>query len=243
MIIDCHNHIGEPWGTRDRQTPEELLRRMDRAGIDMAVVFPFRYENYDNRYTYEAVKAHPDRFIGFAMAAPWVRPGIKETLRREIEEYGFKGIKIHANAHSFKMTAVITLADIFDVAREYDLPVIAYSGDELVAVPHTFVPVAQAYPDVKIIMAHSGFMQNTPEAIAVAKQCPNIFLAHESGISGGLGQSVRELGAERVLMGTDSPYWDFEVQLKKIEVAVPDDEDRKKIKGENIAKMLKLGKH
>ena len=44
-------------------------------------------------------------------------------------------------------------------------------------------------------------------------------------------------------MGTDSPYWDFEVQLKKIEVAVPDEEDRKKIKGENIAKMLKLGKH
>ena len=58
-----------------------------------------------------------------------------------------------------------------------------------------------------------------------------------------MGQSVRELGAERVLMGTDSPYWDFEVQLKKIEVAVPDEEDRKKIKGENIAKMLKLGKH
>ncbi|GFI01413.1 hypothetical protein IMSAGC005_00235 [Lachnospiraceae bacterium] len=25
MVIDCHNHIGEPWGTRDRQTPEELL--------------------------------------------------------------------------------------------------------------------------------------------------------------------------------------------------------------------------
>ena len=213
MIIDCHNHIGEPWGTRDRQTPQELLHRMDRAGIDMAVVFPFRYENYDNRYTYEAVKAHPDRFIG---------------------------IKIHANAHSFKMTAVITLADIFDVAREYDLPVIAYSGDELVAVPHTFIPIAQAYPDVKIIMAHSGFMQNTPEAISVAKQCPNIYLAHESGISGGLGQSVRELGAERVLMGTDSPYWDFEVQLKKIEVAVPDEQDRQKIKGGNIAKILKL---
>ena len=61
---------------------------MDRAGIDMAVVFPFRYENYDNRYTYEAVKAHPDRFIGFAMAAPWVRPGIKES--RNTDSRGLK---------------------------------------------------------------------------------------------------------------------------------------------------------
>ena len=53
-------------------------------------------------------------------------------------------------------------------------------------------------------------------------------------------QSVMELGAERVLMGTDTPYWDFEVQIKKIEVAVPDLEDRKKIMGENLAKMLRL---
>ena len=97
-----------------------------------------------------------------------------------------------------------------------------------------------AYPDVNIIMAHSGFMQNTPEAISVAKECPNIYLVHESGISGGLMQSVKELGADRVLMGTDTPYWDFEVQLKKIEVAVALEEDRKKIQGENIARLLRL---
>ena len=41
-------------------------------------------------------------------------------------------------------------------------------------------------------------------------------------------------------MGTDTPYWDFEVQLKKIEVTVPDAEDRKKIMGGNLAQMLKL---
>ncbi len=240
MIIDCHNHIGEPWGTKDRQTADELLAKMDRAGIDMAVVFPFRYENFDNHYTYEAVKKHPDRLIGFCMAAPWVQRDYQDVARREIQEYGFKGIKIHANAHSFKMTGVGTLAPIFEVAREFDIPIIAYSGDELVAVPHTFIPIANEFPDVKIIMAHSGFMQNTPEAITVAKECPNIYLAHESGISGGLAQSVVELPVERVLMGTDTPYWDFEVQLKKIEVAVPDPADRKKIMGENLAKLLKL---
>lgn len=240
MIIDCHNHIGEPWGTKDRQTADELLKKMDRARIDKAVVFSFRYENFDNRYTYEAVKKHPDRLIGFEMVAPWIRPDYIDVARREIQDYGFKGIKIHANAHSFKMTGVETIAPIFELARDFDIPVIAYSGDELVAVPHTFIPIAKEFPDVKIIMAHSGFMQNTPEAVTVAKKCPNIYLAHESGISGGLMQSVMELGAERVLMGTDTPYWDFEVQIKKIEVAVPDLEDRKKIMGENLAKMLRL---
>lgn len=240
MIIDCHNHIGVPWGTNDRQTPEELLIKMDRAKIDKAVVFSFRYENFDNHYTYEAVKKYPDRFIGFAMAAPWIRKDYADVLHKEIEEYGFKGIKIHATAHSFKMNSVPTIAPIFDIAKEKDIPVIAYSGDELYAIPQTFIPIAESYPEVKIIMAHSGFMQNTLEATEVAMRCPNIYLVHESGISGGLASSVIALGAERILMGTDTPYWDFEVQIKKIEVSVPDSKDRKKIMGENLSKILKL---
>ena len=38
------------------------------------------------------------------------------------------------------MTGTVTIAPIFELAREFDIPVIAYSGDELVAVPHTFIP-------------------------------------------------------------------------------------------------------
>ncbi|MGI6696653.1 MAG: amidohydrolase family protein [Christensenellales bacterium] len=240
MIIDCHNHIGEPWGTKDRQTADDLLRKMDKAGIDKAVVFPFRYENFDNHYTYTAVKQHPDRLIGFYMAAPWVVRDYDKVARNEIEKYGFKGIKIHANAHSFKMTGTGAIAPIFQVAQDLDIPIIAYSGDELVAIPHTFIPIAEMFPKVNIIMAHSGFMQNTPEAVSVAESCPNIYLAHESGISGGIVESVQKLGAERVLMGTDSPYWDFEVQIKKIEVTVSSVSDRKKIMGGNISRLLKL---
>ena len=36
MVIDCHNHIGEPWGTRDRQTPEELLEKYQPDGDRVA---------------------------------------------------------------------------------------------------------------------------------------------------------------------------------------------------------------
>lgn len=247
MIIDCHNHVGEPWGTKDRQTPEELIQKMDRAKIDKAVVFSFRYENFDNHYTYEAVKKFPDRLIGFAMAAPWTSEDFDSVLREEIENYDFKGIKIHANAHSYRMDSISTIAPIFDIAKEKDIPVIAYSGDEIYAMPQMFIPIAEAYPEVNIIMAHSGFMMNAWEAVEVAMRCPNIYLVHESSCSGlprpgscGLAPSIFALGAERVLMGTDTPYWDFEVQLKKIEVSVPDSEDRKKIMSENIAKMLKL---
>ncbi len=240
MIIDVHNHVGEPWGTRDRQTSDELLKKMDRAGIDMAVIFGFKYENYDNEYTYKAVKAHPDRFIGFARIAPWLHKNYGEVLKQDIEKYNFKGIKIHAVANSFKMASVGVLQPIFNVAREKSLPVIAYSGDELYATPTSFRFIAKEYPDVPIIMAHSGFMQLSPEAVTVAKEFDNIYLEHASGISMGVVASLDELGPERIIMGTDTPYWDFEVQIKKLEIAIPDPENRKKAMGENIARLLKL---
>ena len=240
MVIDCHNHVGEPWGTRDRQTPDELLRKMDRAGIDMAVIFGFKYENYDNEYTYKAVKAHPDRFIGFARIAPWLHKNYGEVLEQDIDKYDFKGIKIHAAASSFMMTSLAVLRPIFDVADKREIPVIAYSGDEVCATAVSFRYIAKEYPKVPIIMAHSGFMHQTPESIMVAKECSNIYLEHASDTTGAYTSSLEELGPDRIIMGTDTPYWDYEVQLKKIEVTILKKEDREKFMGHNIAKLLKI---
>ena len=39
-IIDAHNHIGDRRG-RKGQSAEEIIAKMDEAGIDQAVVFPY----------------------------------------------------------------------------------------------------------------------------------------------------------------------------------------------------------
>jgi predicted TIM-barrel fold metal-dependent hydrolase len=95
----------------------------------------------------------------------------------------------------------------------------------------------KAYPKVNIIMAHSGFMMHTVESIDVALECPNIYLEQSAAISRGCTDSVQAIGPRRVLMGSDTPYTDFGVEIRKIEVAIDRLEDRKLVMGENIVRL------
>ena len=103
MIIDADCHITpDPEGI----TSDELLRRMDRAGVDKAVTWlrpPYRREiDEANAYVHQATKAHGDRIIGFGWADPNL--GVekaRQTARRCIEEYGFRGVKLNGAQNSF----------------------------------------------------------------------------------------------------------------------------------------------
>lgn len=70
-IIDAHNHLGGPdKGDGMSQGPDEIIARMDAAGIDKAVVFPFNDTNpgvsfsSSNDRVHIAVTRHPGRLVG-----------------------------------------------------------------------------------------------------------------------------------------------------------------------------------
>ncbi len=237
-VVDCHNFIGEPWGTRERQTATELVKKMDANAIEKAVVFCFPYRNYDNEYTARASQEFADRLIPFAMIAPTYEDNPKDTFRRYVEEKGFQGLALYAAAHDYKMTKTGLLKPLFELCEQYRLPVVAYSGDEIYSDPLHFIDIAQLFPKVNIVMLHSGHMLQISEAIDIAKRYPNIYLEHASGISTKVTTSIEALGAERVIMGTGTPYWDFEVQLKKLEVAIEDEQVRAKVMGGNFLRLL-----
>jgi predicted TIM-barrel fold metal-dependent hydrolase len=51
---------------------------------------------------------------------------------------------------------------------------------------------------------------------------------------------VEQISPERVLMGTDTPTEAHEVEMRKIEVAIPDLAKRALVMGGNIARILRL---
>ena len=72
-IIDSHCHIGE--GVRKSVTADELLREMDVAGVDRAVLCSVdQFIAVENRAgnddVLRAVQAHPDRVSGLAAVNP-----------------------------------------------------------------------------------------------------------------------------------------------------------------------------
>ena len=89
---------------------EGRLRRMDEAGIDVAVLSlaapgtePFepslgtRIARETNDALAEAIARHPDRYLGYATLAPKDADGACKELERCVKELGFRGWNTHSN--------------------------------------------------------------------------------------------------------------------------------------------------
>ncbi len=72
--------------------PEILLKHMDWAGVDKAVLLQGSFYGEANYYVWQAVKQWPDRFIGAAFINPRAS-NARQIFRQVIEEFGFRIIK------------------------------------------------------------------------------------------------------------------------------------------------------
>lgn len=83
----------------DCAPPEALLRVMDSHGVEKAVLLQGNYFGFQNLYTYEAVRAYPDRFAGAAAYDPFSAQAdrIKAHLFGEL---GFRIVKFEVSSGS-----------------------------------------------------------------------------------------------------------------------------------------------
>jgi hypothetical protein len=243
-VIDFHGHSGNWDWTGMRDDPERILPTMDACGIDQACLFNiFDPDGTDgNNRTAELVTAHPDRFIGFAYASPLSPRPAAEELTRAIDELKFAAIKI------YPPYGEIHLDDrrwdpIFEFADERQLVVIAHTDAFPSNRPRLLGEAARRFPRAIFVSGHTG---NLPEprleAIEAANAYPNFYLETCSTFRtpGVIEQIVSSVGADRVLYGSDLPLMDPRCQIGKIITADISDDDKRKVLGENAARLLKL---
>ncbi|MFQ5930747.1 MAG: amidohydrolase family protein [Acidobacteriota bacterium] len=235
-IIDAHCHAGRgeamsaPWTTY--ADPEVTLRRAEKAGITKTVIFPINNPTYDkaNQEISQIVARYPGHFIGFAKHDPETEAGrIKELLRREVQELGLRGLKLHR----------LPTREVLDTAAELKIPILFHPAKVA-----DFHMIATAYPQVNFIMAHLGSFasRNWSEhlsAIDVAKRYPNVYLETSSVVFFEyLERAVRELPAEKLIFGTDGPLLDSRVELYKIRLLNLPKEKEERILSQNILQLL-----
>ena len=237
MIADAHNHVSSRSALGATQTPEELLRKMDAAGVDHCTVFGWA-QRPENDFIVETVAAHRDRFSGLACINPWW-PDVAEMVR-SYSERGLSGVKLHPLFHGYYLDDLQLLSPILEVCAELGLPVLIHSGDMPFCLPYQFEDVAQAFPDVPLIMAHSGFLWMISQAVRTAERNPSVYLETSLVDSTDVEDFVAAIGAERVIMGADTPWARFEMEIKKIELALPDNEARELVLGGNLMRLLQL---
>lgn len=243
MILDAYNNIWTAGGSSDYLTAETysvemMLRDMDAAGVDRAVGCSLG-QMIDNAYTAEVARRHPDRIVAFGQVNAR-DPKAAEQVKRDWEAHGLPGLKLHPQLHGYHVVDHGLLDPIFRVCADHGILVLFNALDDPFVHPLGIEEIARGFPEVNVLIAHMGTVWNVGEAILVAGRNPNIYLETSSAQLIDVRMAYRGLGADKIVMGTDWPGSDFELERLKIAKAVPDPADRAKVEGGTLARLLRL---
>ncbi len=244
QIIDFHGHVGrwDRYGMLDE--PALLLHAMDAAGIDRSCVFNIFHPDgtTGNDLTARFVAQHPDRFIGFVYVSPLLPATMLPELGRAIDQLHFAAIKLYPPYTPWPLNEA-PWAPIYEFANARGLAVIFHTGPEPQSLPKFVGEIAPYYPNANFVVGHAG---NTPieraQAIAAAQAHPNVYLETCSTFRnpGVIEQLVTEVGADRVLFGSDLPLMDPRPQIGKIITARISDAAKRLVLGDNARRLLQI---
>lgn len=218
-IYDAHAHLGEARHSGRRQPADELLRVMDAAGIDRALLIPFPVVE-DERAAHDriaaAVRAHPGRFQGAACLNPFQpERGFRDEMRRCAEELGFRALKLQPQYQA--LNPVSPRSDfLFGSALEHKLTLVVHTGAGApFALPSLYIMPARKFPELPVVLGHAGGGLYVLEAIVAASVCPNIYIELSSLMPHHVGEVLAHVAPERLMIGTDLPE-SADVEIGKI---------------------------
>lgn len=234
MKIDAHNHIGAKKGTEVKI--EELVTNMEKLGIDKAIVFSFS-ETIDNNYVIESVRKYPNKLYGFVTINPW-SPTSETDLEEAFKLKEIYGLKLHPVKHAYALDNHELLDPLFKICQQYRKPVLIYGGANVYSSPNMFAEMAMTFPKVNLIMSHGGQMYETTAAINVLNKYKNIYIETSSMFKIRIENLVKKNLLNQVIFGSDTPVGDMELEMKKIDLVITNEEDREKVYSKNILSLL-----
>jgi predicted TIM-barrel fold metal-dependent hydrolase len=225
-----------PLSEETTYTLEMLLHSMDWAGVDKVVLLQGPFYGDWNDYVAEAVKRHPDRLVGAAHLDPWAT-GFRDSLIKILDSGSYNAVKLECTPDTGLLSLhpqatldadeVITLCEALQkngLTLVFDLGSVGSPSYQT----GNIRKIAQAFPSLKIVIAHLGQLKPDVEAIPAAfrlweeqidlGRLPNVwfdcaalpaYLPEEDYPFPTAGRyiqmAVGRIGPRKVMWGTDQP--------------------------------------
>ncbi len=268
----------EPYEMQKQKDPEYILKFMDKYGVDIACLLPesmMDTTGYTSRFCSngemaKAVEKHPDRFMYQPNISPIKYKGVKNTiweLEYWVKEKGAKIFKFYPPEDTYINDP--DLWPFYKKAQELGIVLDIHTGfcwvppgKSKYSLPIQLDDVARDFPELKLVAFHMGYPY-CDDLNMVAMGHPNVYLCLSLLIPWALnaprkfakilGEALRFVGPDRIIWGTDTPGFGFQVKFSvvgfrdfqfsedmKKDYGYPEitDEDRRKIFGGNLARLL-----
>ncbi|MCP4643719.1 MAG: amidohydrolase [bacterium] len=232
MIVDAHAHVHpdpDGMGEGHDATLEHLMASMDAASVDKAVIYGEAFDvpyvkRVENEFVAACCAQLPDRLYGFASVHPLEEDPIGR-FEHAVADHGLVGLKLHPR---FQGVAADDprIVPLVEKAVELAVPVavdaMLWKPTPLkIQLPINIDALCKRVPEARVIMSHAGgfhFM----DALAVAVANPNVFLEvsvaltyfHETPFEDQFMFVLKQVGADRIIYGSDHPQKDMTSTLK-----------------------------
>ena len=249
MIWDTHTHLNGV----DGRTPEERMARLlkfaDRMGVERVVLsmgYPVLTDptpdqlRQQNDQALQAISHYHDRAFAFVYLSAKHPDASLRELDRCVKDGPMVGVKLWVarRCHEAEIDPVIQRA------TELKVPILQhtwmkatgnFSGE---STPLDLAALAKRHPKAALICGHSG--GDWALGLRAIRDCPNVVteLGGSDPTTGFVEMAVHELGAERVLFGSDAGGRSFASQIAKVEGADVPDAARRLIFKENLKRLL-----
>lgn len=244
--IDVHGHFGR----YDRRPASHLnefmtgdanvvIERAKRANIRLTIVSPL--EGLLPRGQADVVRGNRNA-ASIIARTPELRqyvvidPRVPETFRQADEMLRLPscvGIKIHPEEHVYPVCE--HGRPVFEFAAARRAVILAHTSEQF-SLASDLVDFANEFPEARLILAHIGHgWDGDPGHQVRAVQNSrhgNVYADTSSARSitpNLIEWAVREIGAERVLFGTDTPLYHASMQRTRIDHADLNDADKRRI--------------
>jgi predicted TIM-barrel fold metal-dependent hydrolase len=257
QAIDVHAH----YGRYDRGRPdvindfmtgdaEVVVRRARQANTRLTIVSPlqallprFHGDPVAGNLDAAAVVARTPGLLQWVVIDP-LKPETYEQAEEMLRLPRCVGIKIHPEEHGYPIREHGEA--LFSFAARRRAVVLGHSSEQN-SLAADYVTFANAFPELKLILAHlgcgwDGELTHQVRAIQQSNH-GNVFTDTSSARSitpNLIEWAVREIGADRILYGTDTPLYLAPMQRARIDHAELSDHEKCLILSDNACRLLEL---
>ncbi len=237
---------------RARCNAANYLKVLDEAGIDYAVILAELAPVTSAIASNEGVSrlcAGTSRLLPFASINPFLTDHLDRELERLIVKEHFRGVKLYPT-YQFFYPNDARIYPLYAKAQELGIPVLLHTGSSVFPAsrikygdPLYLDDVAVDFPELNIVLAHSGRPFWYDRAFALARFRPHIYMELSGLPPSRLMRYFPELErvGDKVIFGSD---WPSVPTLKENVAAIRalpiSEEVKTKILGGNAARILKL---
>jgi predicted TIM-barrel fold metal-dependent hydrolase len=248
-IIDAHSHVGLTISSGVGQSIDDWVSLMDASGIQQSILSVAAGGDQSdglvgtrraNDGVAAAVRADPTRFP-LGLASVEVRHGAAglAEVDRAFNELGLRGLAFHATFEGFSVDSAAFEAVIAAVG-ERSAMILVHSTPDSKASPAAIAAVAERHPALHFVLGHPVFTEGQrSEAVEVLKSFSNLSLdiAFQDDVST-IEYFVGEVGAARVLFGSDAPFFPPHRVIEAVEAASISEQDRELIFAGNAEALI-----